>query len=102
MKKEHTTKQERRRIQSKRAARNRDRGRKTLTAWVESSFCYASEVAEHLSYRFVQLNEKVVSPIGMPSKQYIRRKVAGMSRDQLEELRDSLLESTGGKLTPIS
>lgn len=91
MKKLHSTREQRHARQVKNAARNKRRGKANRSAWINSKFTVAFEVALHLAYRFVELNNKVVSPVGVPTKQYIRRQVEGLTTEDLEKLRDKLL-----------
>lgn len=99
MKKEHTTKQERHALQTKRAKRNRSRGKKPHTAWMNSNFVYAAEVAMRLTHRFADKHD--VSTVGLPSRASIRRELEGLNVEQLQELhsnlQDSLKEIRDGK-----
>ena len=91
MKKEHTTKQERNALQTKRAKRNRSRGKKPHTAWMNSGFTFKSEVAMRLAHRFADKHD--VSTVGLPSKAGIRRELEGLNVEQLQELQDNLQDS---------
>lgn len=95
MKKEHTTKQERRALQTKRAKRNRSRGKKPHTAWMNSGFTFKSEVALRLVHRFADKHD--VSTVGLPSRAGIRRELEGLNVEQLQALHSDLQEKLDGK-----
>lgn len=88
MKKEHTTKQERNALQTKRAKRNRSRGKLPHTAWMNSSYSYKQEVAARLAYRFADKHD--VSPVGLPSAAGIRRELNSLDVEQLQALHADL------------
>lgn len=95
MKKEHTTKQERNALQTKRALRNRKRNRKPHTAWLNSGFTFKSEVAVRLVHRFADKHD--VSTVGLPSHAGIRRELEGLDVEQLQQLHTDIKEKLDGE-----
>lgn len=95
MKKEHTTKQERNALQTKRALRNRKRNRKPHTAWQNSGFVFKNEVAMRLAHRFADIHE--VSHVGLPARAAIRRELEGLDVAQLQELHTKMKEQQDGE-----
>lgn len=86
MKKEHTTKQQRHVLQTKRAARNKRKGKGTV--WQSLSMT-AGEAAARLMYRFA---DKHGLKVGTPSKASIRRELNSMGVAELQELHANLQE----------
>jgi len=95
MKKEHTTKQERNALQTKRAKRNRSRGKKPHSAWTNSGFVFKNEVAMRLAHRFADIHD--VSQVGVPSRAGIRRELEGLDVAQLQELHTKLKGQEDGQ-----
>ena len=84
MKKEHTTKQQRHALQTKRAARNKRKGKGTV--W-QSLSMVAGEAAARLMYRFA---DKHGLKVGTPSKAAIRRELHSLSVEELQSLHGKL------------
>lgn len=90
MKKEHTTREQRRALQTKRAKRNNGRNKKNRTAWRFSNYVLVHEVATRLMYRFA---DKHGFRVGLPSKAYIRRSVEHMSPAELQHMANKFREA---------